>query len=118
MHRPRPDSPADASAMHIGWPVYGHGISVATAASKMVRCSASLWQPPLVLEYRMYSTGDPTPMPATESLSELVPVPYVCEELLNSARTVPGQCPDSARTVPGQCPMGKTRVFQNLRVLK
>ena len=71
----------DASAMHIGWPVYGHGISVATAASKMVRCSASLWQPPLVLEYRMYSTGDPTPMPDTESLSELVPVSYVCVAL-------------------------------------
>ena len=29
----------------------------------------------------MYSTGDPTPIPDTESLSELVSVSYVCVAL-------------------------------------
>ena len=75
------DSIPDASEIHIGRPVAGHGSSVATAASKMARCSASLWQPPLALEYRMYSTGDPAPIPDTESASESVFVENVCDAL-------------------------------------
>ena len=65
-----------------------HMDMAATAASKIARCSVSLWQPPLVLEYRMYRIGDPAPMPDSESLSELVFGSTVCTAFGDSTLSI------------------------------